>query len=48
MNKCYIKGENQHLIAARDDAKKMNINEDHIAIVDNGQMITFKDGKLQS
>ena len=27
---------------------KMNINDDHIAIVDNGEMITFKDGKLQS
>jgi len=26
----------------------MNINDDHIAIVDNGEMITFKDGKLQS
>ena len=25
----------------------MNINDDHIAIVDNGEMITFKDGKLQ-
>ena len=43
-----IKGEYQHFIAASDVAKKMNINDDHIAIVDNGEMITFKDGKLQS
>ena len=42
-----IKGEYQHFIAASDVAKKMNINDDHIIIVDNGEIITFNDGKLQ-
>ena len=42
-----IKGEYQHFIAASDVAKKMNINDDHIAIVDNGEMITFKDGNYK-
>lgn len=42
-----IKGEYQHFVAVSDVAKKMSINDDCIIIVDNGEIITFNDGKLQ-
>ena len=43
-----IKGEYQHFVAVSDVAKKMSIKDDHIIIVDNGEIITFNDGKLQN
>ena len=42
-----IKGEYQHFVAVSDVAKKMSIKGDNIIIVDNGEIITFNDGKLQ-
>ncbi|WP_418467418.1 ribonuclease J [Faecalibacillus faecis] len=42
-----IKGEYQHFVAVSDVAKKMSIKDDYIIIVDNGEIITFNDGKLQ-
>ena len=42
-----IKGEYQHFVAVSDVAKKMSIKDDNIIIVDNGEIITFNDGKLQ-
>lgn len=42
-----IKGEYQHFVAVSDVAKKMSIKDDYITIVDNGEIITFNDGKLQ-
>ena len=42
-----IKGEYQHFVAVSDIAKKMSIKDDNIIIVDNGEIITFNDGKLQ-
>ena len=42
-----IKGEYQHFVAVSDVAKKMSIKNDYIIIVDNGEIITFNDGKLQ-
>ena len=42
-----IKGEYQHFVAVSDVAKKMIIKDDYIIIVDNGEIITFNDGKLQ-
>ena len=42
-----IKGEYQHFVAVSDVAKKMSIEDDYIIIVDNGEIITFNDGKLQ-
>ena len=41
------KGEYQHFVAVSDVAKKMSIKDDYIIIVDNGEIITFNDGKLQ-
>ena len=41
------KGEYQHFVAVSDVAKKMSIKDDNIIIVDNGEIITFNDGKLQ-
>ncbi|MGN1182746.1 MAG: MBL fold metallo-hydrolase RNA specificity domain-containing protein, partial [Faecalibacillus sp.] len=41
-----IKGEYQHLIASSDLAQEMAIPDDHIAIIDNGETITFKNGVL--
>ena len=42
-----IKGEYQHFVAVSDVAKKMSIKDDYIIIVDNGEIITVNDGKLQ-
>ncbi len=42
-----IKGEYQHFVAVSDVAKKMSIKDVYIIIVDNGEIITFNDGKLQ-
>lgn len=42
-----IKGEYQHFVAVSDVAKKMSIKDDYIIIVDNGEIVTFNDGKLQ-
>lgn len=42
-----IKGEYQHFVAVSDVAKKMSIKDDYIIIVDNSEIITFNDGKLQ-
>ena len=42
-----IKWEYQHFVAVSDVAKKMSIKDDYIIIVDNGEIITFNDGKLQ-
>ena len=42
-----IKGEYQHFVAVSDVAKKMSIKDDYIIIVDNGEIITFNDGRLQ-
>ena len=42
-----IKGEYQHFVAVSDVAKKMSIKDDYIIIADNGEIITFNDGKLQ-
>lgn len=42
-----IKGEYQHFVAVSDVAKKMSIKDDNIIIVDNGEIITFNDDKLQ-
>lgn len=42
-----IKGEYQHFVAVSDVAQKMSIKDDNIIIVDNGEIITFNDGKLQ-
>ena len=41
-----IKGEYQHFIASSDLAQEMSISDDHIAIIDNGETITFKNGVL--
>ena len=41
-----MKGEYQHFIASSDLAKEMFIDDDRIAIIDNGETITFKNGKL--
>ena len=41
-----IKGEYQHFIASSDLAQEMSISADHIAIIDNGETITFKNGVL--
>lgn len=41
-----IKGEYQHFIANANVAKSMNIDDDHIIIIDNGEEITFDKGKL--
>lgn len=41
-----IKGEYQHFIASSDLAKEMSIDDDRIAIIDNGETITFKNGVL--
>lgn len=42
-----IKGEYQHFIACGDIARGMNIKDDHIIIIDNGERISFKGGKLE-
>ena len=42
-----IKGEYQHFVAVKKKKKKMSIKDDNIIIVDNGEIITFNDGKLQ-
>ena len=43
-----IKGEYQHFVAVSDIAKKMSVKDDHIVIVDNGEIVTFNNGKLQN
>ena len=42
-----IKGEYQHFIANIAIARDMGIPEKHLCILDNGERITFIDGKLQ-
>lgn len=42
-----IKGEYQHFIANSNVAKSMGIKDEHIIIVDNGEIVTFKNGKLE-
>lgn len=42
-----IKGEYQHFIANSNVAKNMGIKDENIIIVDNGEIVTFKNGKLQ-
>lgn len=41
-----VKGEYQHFVANMKIAKGMNIADENIVILDNGERITFKDGKL--
>jgi ribonuclease J len=41
-----IKGEYQHFIANMGIAVDMGIKKDHVIIVDNGERITFENGKL--
>lgn len=41
-----IKGEYQHFVASSDLAKEMFIDDDRIAILDNGETVTFKNGIL--
>ncbi len=43
-----VKGEYQHFVAVSDIAKKMSVKDDHIVIVDNGEIVTFNNGKLQN
>ncbi len=43
-----IKGEYQHFIATSDIAESMGINQDKIIIMDNGEKISFKNGKLEN
>lgn len=43
-----IKGEYQHFVSVSDVAKKMSIADENIIIVDNGEIVTFKDGQLQN
>lgn len=43
-----IKGEYQHFISNASLAKSMGIAEDKIIIMDNGERISFKDGKLEN
>lgn len=42
-----IKGEYQHFISNMDVAKNMDIPSENIAIIDNGEFLTFKNGKLE-
>ncbi len=42
-----IKGEYQHFVANMNIAKDMEIDDDHIIIMDNGERITFKKGILE-
>lgn len=42
-----IRGEYQHFIANANIAKEMEVPEENIIIIDNGEEITFKDGILQ-
>lgn len=41
-----IKGEYQHFISNSDIAKSMDIKDDKIILLDNGEKITLKEGKL--
>lgn len=43
-----IKGEYQHFISNAGLAKSMGIEEDKIIIMDNGERISFKEGKLEN
>ncbi|MFV0395454.1 MAG: MBL fold metallo-hydrolase RNA specificity domain-containing protein [Coprobacillaceae bacterium] len=43
-----IKGEYQHFISNANIAKGMGIKDDKIILIDNGEKITFKDGKLEN
>lgn len=43
-----IKGEYQHFISNANIAKGMGIKDDKIVIIDNGERISFKDGKLEN
>ena len=40
-----IKGEYQHFVANANVAKSMGIDDDHILLLDNGETITFENGK---
>lgn len=40
-----IKGEYQHFVANKKVALSMDIQEDNILLIDNGEKVTFKDGK---
>lgn len=40
-----IKGEYQHFVANANVAKSMGIDDDHILLLDNGEKITFENGK---
>ncbi|MFQ6791824.1 ribonuclease J [Thomasclavelia sp.] len=42
-----IKGEYQHFISNLDIAKSMAIEEENVGIIDNGEILTFTNGKLQ-
>lgn len=42
-----IKGEYQHFISNMDVARNMDIPSENIAIIDNGEFLTFKNGKLE-
>lgn len=43
-----IKGEYQHFISNANIAKNMGIKSENIVIMDNGERISFKDGKLEN
>lgn len=43
-----IKGEYQHFISNANVAKGMGIKDDKIIIMDNGERISFKEGKLEN
>ena len=42
-----IKGEYQHFISNLDIAQSMSIPAENVGIIDNGEILTFIDGKLQ-
>lgn len=41
-----MKGEYQHMIFNMHIAQEMGIDDEHIIIIDNGERVTFEDGKL--
>lgn len=42
-----VKGEYQHFISNLEVAKNMAIKPENIAIIDNGEILSFKSGKLE-
>ena len=42
-----IKGEYQHFISNMEVARSMHIKQENVAIIDNGEFLTFKNGKLE-